>query len=194
MRGMENLLIDFCLYPDFTKSLMDAITEYNIAQIEEALKYDIDGILLGDDWGQQTGLIMGYDSWKEFIYPYLKRMYGIIKSKGKYVFIHSCGCVDELFDDLIDIGLDCFNPFQPEVMDTRFLLKKYHKKLSFWGGLSIQKTLPFGTISEVKNETRMLINAGKKGGYFLSPSHAVEGDTPIENIITFIEEAKQQLH
>lgn len=193
MRGMENLLMDFCLNPEFVHELMNAITEYNIAQIEEALTYDIDAVELGDDWGQQHGLIMGYDTWKEFIYPYLKKTYKAIKDKGKYVFIHSCGDVDELFDDLADIGVDCFNPFQPEVMDIKSLKQQYHGKLSFWGGLSIQKTLPFGTVSDVINETRSLLEAGKKGGYILSPSHSVEGDTPIENIISFIEEAKKQM-
>lgn len=193
MRGMENLLMDFLMHPEFVHELMQSITEYNIAQIEEALKYDIDGIELGDDWGRQVGLIMGYDCWKEFIYPYLKQTFAVIKNNGKYIFLHSCGDVDELFDDLIEIGLDCFNPFQPEVMDTKILLKKYHKKLSFWGGLSIQKTLPFGTVEEVKDETNYLLDAGKNGGYILSPSHAVEGDTPVKNIIAFIEEAKKQL-
>jgi uroporphyrinogen decarboxylase len=190
MRGMENLLMDFCMNPDFVHELMHAITCYNIAQIEEAIKYDIDGIELGDDWGQQRGLIMGYDMWKEFIYPYLRKTYKVIKESGKYVFIHSCGDVDELFDDLADIGVDCFNPFQPEVMDVKSLLKQYHKKLSFWGGLSIQRILPFGTVSDVINETSALLDAGRKGGYIFAPSHAVEGDTPIENIVAFIEAAR----
>lgn len=59
--------------------------------------------------------------------------------------IHSCGDVDELFDDLISIGLNCFNPFQPEVMDVDSILKAYRGRLAFHGGLSMQKTLPFGT-------------------------------------------------
>jgi len=173
---------------------MDSITRYNIAQIEKACQFDIDGIELGDDWGQQRGLIMGYDMWKEFIYPYLKRTYRFIKDNGKYVFIHSCGDVDELFDDLAEIGVDCFNPFQPEVMDVKSLLRQYHKKLTFWGGLSIQKTLPYGTVNDVKKETISLLEAGKKGGYIFAPSHAVEGDTPVENIVAFIETAKEQLY
>jgi uroporphyrinogen decarboxylase len=193
MRGMENLFTDFYLNPRFVHELLDTITEYNIAQIKEASMYDIDGFLLGDDWGRQTGLLMGYDCWKEFIYPQLKRTYKEVKDRGKYVFIHSCGKVDELFGDLTEIGVDCFNPFQPEVMDTKLLLKQYRNKLSFWGGLSIQKLLPFGSAEEVRRESRNLLDLGKGGGFIFSPSHSVEGDTPVENIIAFIEEAKKQL-
>jgi uroporphyrinogen decarboxylase len=109
LRGME--MMDFYDHPDFVHDLFNAIAEYNIAQIREALKYDIDGVYFGDDWGQQHGLQMGYSLWKEFIFPVLERMYEVVQDSGKYVFIHSCGDVDELFDDLIAIGLQCFNPF-----------------------------------------------------------------------------------
>jgi uroporphyrinogen decarboxylase len=87
--------------------------------VNKALKYDIDAVYFGDDWGQQHGLQMGPRLWHEFIYPVLGRMYRAVHDGGRYVFIHSCGDVDELFDDLISIGVNCFNPFQPEVMDTR---------------------------------------------------------------------------
>ena len=193
LRGMENLLMDFMVNPDFVHELMTAITDYNIAQLREAVKYDIDAVAFGDDWGQQSGLIMGYGTWKEFIYPHLKRMYKAVHDEGKYVFIHSCGDVDELFDDLIDIGLNCFNPFQPEVMDVHALINKYRGRLTFHGGLSIQKTLPYGTPEDVRAESEKLLKAGAEGSYIFSPSHAVEGDTSLENILTFIKTAQSQM-
>jgi len=193
MRGMETLFIDFYDHPAFVHELFNTVADYNIAQVREALEYDIDAVYFGDDWGQQRGLQMGYKLWKQFIYPVLERMYKVVTDAGKYVFIHSCGDVDELFDDLIGIGLSCFNPFQPEVMDTEALMVRYRGRLTFWGGLSTQRTLPYGTVEGVRRETKHLIELGRSGSYILSPSHAVEGDVPLENMLAFIELAQQQL-
>jgi uroporphyrinogen decarboxylase len=192
LRGMENLMMDFIDHPDFVHELLRAIADYNISQLGKALKYDIDAVYFGDDWGQQQGLQMGPGLWREFIYPELKRMYGIVRAAGKDVFIHSCGDVDELFDDLISIGVNCFNPFQPEVMNVSELVPRYRGRLSFHGGLSTQQTLPYGSIKDVKAETKHLIDLGKEGSYILSPAHAVEGDVPFENMLAFIEEALHQ--
>ncbi|MFW5870067.1 MAG: uroporphyrinogen decarboxylase family protein [Candidatus Sumerlaeota bacterium] len=192
LRGMENLMMDFISHPDFVHALLGAIADYNIAQIEKALDYDIDAVYFGDDWGQQHGLQMGAHYWHEFIYPQLKRMYGVARDAGKYVTIHSCGDVDELFDDLIAIGLNMFNPFQPEVMDVQTLLPKYRGRLAFHGGLSTQKTLPYGTPEDVREETRMLLDLGAEGGYVFAPAHAVEGDVPLENMLAFIDEVTTQ--
>ena len=192
LRGIENLLMDFYIHPDFVHELLDAVCEYNLAQIDKALEYDIDAFLFGDDWGQQNGLIMGYGIWKEFIFPRLQRMFSRVREAGKHVMLHSCGDVDELFDDLISIGLNSFEPFQPEVMDIYEILPRYRGRLAFHGGLSIQKTLPFGTVEEVIAESKRLLDLGKDGGYIFSPSHAVESDTSLDNILAFIKTAQNQ--
>ncbi len=192
LRGMEALLTDFVENPEFVQELLRAITDYNIAQVQEALKYDIDAVLFGDDWGQQHGLIMGPKLWRKFILPELKRMYGVVRNAGKLVCIHSCGDVDELFDDLVGIGLNCFNPFQPEVMDVATLMKQYHGRLAFYGGLSTQRTLPYGTVADVRSEVRRLVELGSQGGYIFAPAHAVEGDVPLENMLAFIDEIQSQ--
>ena len=192
LRGMQNLLMDFYDHPAFVHSLLGAIAEYNIAQIQETVKYDIDAVYFGDDWGQQRGLQMGPRLWRQFIYPQLKRMYAAVHVARKYVFIHSCGDVDELFEDLIGIGLDCFNPFQPEVMDVQSLLGRWRGRLTFHGGLSTQRTLPFGTVEDVRMETRRLLDMGARGSYIFAPAHDVEGDVPLENMLAFLELVQNQ--
>ncbi|MFB3883324.1 MAG: uroporphyrinogen decarboxylase family protein [Armatimonadota bacterium] len=192
LRGMENLMMDFVDHPAFVHQLLGTISEWNVAQVKVAVKYDIDAIYFGDDWGQQRGLQMGPRIWREFIKPALAPMYRAARDAGKCVMIHSCGDVDELFDDLIELGLNCFNPFQPEVMDVDALVRKYRGRLAFFGGLSTQKTLPYGTPDEVRAATKHLIELGSQGGYILAPAHAVPKDVPLENMLAFIETAKSQ--
>jgi uroporphyrinogen decarboxylase len=193
LRGMENLLMDFVERPRFVHELLDAICEHNLQLIQWGLQLNPDIVHFGDDWGQQHGLIMGPRHWREFIKPRIKRMYTAVREAGKVVSIHSCGDVDELFDDLVELGLNLFNPFQPEVMDVYALKRKYHGRLAFHGGLSTQRVLPFGTPEEVRAEAHRLIREiGRGGGYIFAPAHAVPGDVPRENILAFMEVLQSQ--
>jgi uroporphyrinogen decarboxylase len=192
LRGMTRLMMDFYDHPEFVHELLNAIADWNLRQVRRALEHDFDAVYFGDDWGQQDGLQMGPDIWREFIKPVLRRMYGAVRDAGRLVMIHSCGDVDELFDDLVEIGLNCFNPFQPEVMDVDALMAAYRGRLAFHGGLSTQRTLPYGTPDDVRRETRHLLELGREGSYIFAPAHAVEGDVPVENMVAFIEELHAQ--
>jgi len=79
------------------------------------------------------------------------------------------------------------------VMDTDALLARYRGRLAFYGGLSTQKILPFGTPDAVRAESRRLVERGRVGGYIFSPAHAVEGDVPLANILAFIEVVQAQV-
>jgi len=192
MRGMTDLLMDMVERPDFVEELLDAIVRQNLTEIRRALEFDVDAVYFGDDYGMQTGLIMGLERWRHFFKPRLARMFAPVRAAGKYVFLHSCGRVQELFDDLVEIGLSCFNPFQPEVMDVFAIKKVYHGRLAFHGGMSVQRTLPLGTPQEVRQATQRLIDAGRAGGYIFSPSHSVPRDVPPENLLAMMEVLRAQ--
>ncbi len=193
LRGMENLLEDMLLHPAFVDDLLDRILEYNLAVLDQLLTYDIDCVRFGDDWGQQTGLIMGPRLWRRFIKPRVAAMYARVKAADKFVMQHSCGAVQELFPELIDMGLDIFNTFQPEVMDVAYCKREYGRHLTFYGGISTQQVLPRVSPEEVGRVVREMIAAiGADGGYLVAPTHSIPRDVPPENIVAFIDTVQGQ--
>lgn len=193
LMGMENVLVSMLACPDALDELYDKICDYFIKLVDIALEYDIDGVYFGDDWGQQKGLIMGPKLWRHFIKPRMARLYERVKSKGKYVFQHSCGDCHEIFPDLIEIGLDCYQTFQPEIYDIAKMKKLYGDKLTFWGGISTQKCLPCMTPDEVKKETvRVIKTLRKDGGLIIAPTHALTPDIPPENIMAMVDVFQNQ--
>ncbi|MBU0716300.1 MAG: hypothetical protein KJ964_13170 [Verrucomicrobia bacterium] len=193
LAGMENVLMAMVADPDFIHTLLDRILAYNLRVIENACRLDIDAMEFGDDWGQQTGLIMGPELWRQFVYPRVRQMYQAVKARNKFVFIHSCGKVQEIFPDLIEAGLDVFNPFQPEVMDPVTMKKQFGRRLVFFGGISTQRLLPFGTVAQVKKEVRELLKVvGEQGGYIAAPAHAIPGDAKPENIAAMLDVLQNQ--
>ncbi len=193
LRGMENLLIDFYENPNFVNDLLDQLLEYNLAIVKELLHFNIDGIMLGDDWGTQTNLVMSPQIWRQFIKPRVAKLYAEIKAAGLPVFIHSCGNIMQIIPDLIEIGVDVINPVQVIAMDPEEIKKKYGNKICLFGAVSTQRTFPYGTPEDVKREVKQRIKTlGKGGGYILAPDQELQMDVPIENIIAFIEAARKQ--
>lgn len=191
LRGMENLLMDFILEPDFVEELFERILQYNLKIIDAAVKYDIDGFYFGDDYGQQTGMIMGAERWRTFIKPGLAKMFERVKASGKVAALHSCGNISDILGDLIDIGLDIYQTVQPEIYDLNKLKTEYGKSLSFWGAISTQRLLPFAKPEEVKATVKETLRVlSKNGGYVASPTHQVPADVPPENIVALVEVLK----
>lgn len=192
LRGMSDLMIDMVEAPQFVDELLDTILEWDLAVLREMLKYDIDAVRFGDDWGQQRGLLFGHRRWQRFIKPRIAELYGLVKGAGKAVMIHSCGKVQELFPELIELGLDVFNPFQPDVMDVYEMKRLYGDRLTFYGGMSVQSLLPYGTPDQVRAEARrMMDEIGRGGGFIIAPSHDMPGDIPLENMLAFIDTVRE---
>ncbi len=192
LRGMEQFMMDLIERPDFAGRLLDGITEVNLAQLEMALRYDFDCVHFGDDWGQQRALLIGRRRWRQFMFPRMQRMCDAVRRAGRLISIHSCGRIDELFDDLVKLGVNIVNPFQPECMDVHALMRSYARRLAFHGGLSTQQTLPKGSPDLVRLQTRALLEAGAAGGYVFAPAHGVCKDVPVENVVAMLELLRAQ--
>lgn len=192
-RGIENFLADLAGAPDFAQELLNYIVDHNMEILPKIAKCEqLDGILLGSDWGTQQDLLMSPISWREMIKPGEKRQYDFIKSQGKKVMVHSCGQILRLLPDLTELGVDILNPIQPECMDIKVLKENYGDKITFWGGISTQRTLPYGTPDEVRKETTEVIELmSKNGGYITCSSQEIQIDVPYENLKALIETAKE---
>jgi len=193
LRGFENFLGDLAGEEDFVCGLLDQILEYNIKIIDRALTYPIDGFFFGDDYGQQRGLLMSPATWRKYFKPRMKIMFEKAKLAGKSVALHSCGNLSDILGDLIDIGLDVYQTVQPEIYGLKEIKDKFGAHLTFWGGISTQKTLPYVTPDEVKKTAREAIKIlGKGGGYIAAPTHQIPADVPVENVIALLEAFKDQ--
>jgi uroporphyrinogen decarboxylase len=148
---------------------------------------------MGDDVGTQRGMLMSVRMWRQHLKPRLARVIaaGRAVRPDVLVFYHSDGNMAAIIPDLIEIGVDILNPVQPECMDPAALKAQYGDRLSFWGLIGTQTTLPFGTPSDVAADVRLRIETvGKGGGLFLAPTHVIEPEVPWENIVAFVEAVK----
>ena len=183
LMGMQELLMNMAMDEPCAMRLMERVCEYEMNLLDRVLDEDFEGVYFGDDWGSQHGLIMGPAIWRKYIKPFMKEMFDKVHSKGKYVLLHCCGYIEDLFPELIEIGLDCYNTVQPELYDLAKIKKEYGKDLTFWGAISNQQFLPHSTPEEVfEHSVKTIRLLGEGGGYLFSPTHALTPDIPPENI------------
>ncbi|MHB8278165.1 MAG: uroporphyrinogen decarboxylase family protein [Candidatus Humimicrobiaceae bacterium] len=187
--GYENVLISFYLKEKEINYLLDGITDFQVEVAKKIVKLNlVNGLHTGDDFGTQRGMIMSPEIWRKFFKNRYKKIWRIYKENNLPVMHHSCGNIIEIINDLIDIGLDVLTPIQPEAMEPELLSNKFGERLSFLGGISTQKTLPFGTPWQVKKEIIERIKVlGKYDGYIISPSHEVTSDCKEKNFLTMLE-------
>ena len=196
LRGMENLLIDMATEPSFVHELFERLMQLHLDALDKILPLPFDSIQFGDDFGAQKGLIMGLPYWRKYIKPRLAKMYARVRDAGKIVGIHSCGDNSEILGEMIDMGLQVFNPAQPEANDLPALKRRYGGSLSFEGGIGTQRNLPFGTPDQIRDEIRRCrLDLGGGGGFILTTTKPIRPEVPTENAVaaleTIIEEARK---
>jgi uroporphyrinogen decarboxylase len=190
LRGFENALMDSVETPDFYEELLDRLTELYLAFVDYTVDLPIDAILFGDDWGDQRGVILGPERWRRFLKPRWARIYERVHASGKIVLSHSCGSVADIMPDIVEIGLDVLESVQPEAagMNPYELKNKWGDKITFWGGLGSQSTIPWGTPEEIHREVRRLCQEmGRGGGYILAPAKPLQPETPTGNAAAVVE-------
>jgi uroporphyrinogen decarboxylase len=195
MRGFERILVDVVEQPELVHALLDRVTTFTIGHFRALLtaargRYDL--VFTADDIAGQNGLLMSLPMWEEHLKPHHVRLNQAIHELGARVIYHSDGAVMEAVPGLIDMGIDVLQALQFDArgMDPAALKDGYGGRLCFEGGVSVQKTLPFGTPEEVAAEVRDRIRVlGRDGGYILGPSHYIQDGTPPRNITALFDTA-----
>jgi len=184
LRGLEQMMLDMSMDPDLANQILEIPYQYHLTAAKKLVEMGVDMIWTGDDVGSQNQMMISPRMWREFFKPRMANFISELKVINPEVKIayHTDGYVEPIISDLIEIGLDVLNPIQPASMDPADIKKKFGSKLSFWGSIDEQHTLPFGSPEGVANEVRQRLETiGCNGGLILSPTHHVQLDTPLEN-------------
>jgi len=188
LRGFAPLIRDMRVNPRFVEKLMDKIVEYDLKLARLALERSIDIFYVGDDYGGQDKMLVSPTVWRRFIKPRLQRILEVPRSRGIPIALHSDGNIFPIIGDLIEIGVSILNPVQPLALDPAVVKEGFGEKLCLFGTIDIQKTLPFGTPLDVKEEIlRRMMTVGQGGGLIFAPTHTILPDVPVENILAMVE-------
>lgn len=194
--GMQHALIAMYQNPDMFLAVIDRIVDFYLKANEifyESTKGMLDSVLIGNDFGSQTALMVDPDSLHKYVFPGTKKIIDQAKSYGLTVMHHSCGSIFPLIQDLADLGADIIHPIQAlaSEMDAPNLKKHFTGKVAFCGGVDAQNLLVNGKPEEVENKVLELKQLFPTG-LIISPSHeAILPDIPPENIMTLFDALKR---
>ncbi len=193
VRGVDQILVDTILNPKIAKAIFSRIADFYVEYARrtlEAAEGNIDIFFTGDDFGTQTNTFLPLQSWRELLRDGFKRFIEIGHRFGCKVAHHTCGSIYSLLPDFIDCGLDIINPLQPEVeaMDYAKIKKEFGAFIAFHGGISIQKTMPYGSKEDIINEVRdRRDKLAPGGGFIFCTAHNLQVDTSLDNIETLFQ-------
>lgn len=190
LRGMDGLLVDMIQNEPIAAACLDRLTDLKERQVARLAAAGVELIVFGDDVGSQQSMILGPDLWRRWLKPSLARLIRAAKAEKPdlIAFYHSDGWIEPILEDLVEIGVDVLNPVQPESMDPVSIKERFGDRLSFWGTIGTQTTMPFGTPDEVRREVaRMIATVGRGGGLVLAPTHVIEPEVPWENLVALHE-------
>ena len=184
------------LRPEYICRVFEIQAEFalcNIKKIFKAVGNKVQVVFMsGADFGAQNGPMLSEATYRQIYLPYQKKLNDWIHENTNWkTFIHTCGSIEPLLDVIIEAGFDVLNPVQLSAanMDASMLKNKYGERVVFWGGgVDTQKTLPFGTPNEIKNEVAQRIQILKNnGGFVFNGIHNIQTGVPVENFAAMIE-------
>jgi len=193
LRGMDNVLADYLINRDMLETLYDRLYALYGEMARRMARAGVDMITITGDIAMQDRIIMGPDTWRAVDKPRMARLIADCRAvdPNVFFFIHSDGDVTDLMDDFVEIGFDVINPLQPECIDPAEVKRRWGDRITLHGGISLQRTLPFGTVAEVRQEVETLIRqCGYDGGLVVFPSNVIQPDTPVENVIACFHAAR----
>ena len=194
LRGFDRFMKDLLSNERFALRLIDKVEDFSMKVAKRLLEYGIDMFATGDDVGMEKNMLISPRLWRKVFKPRWEKNFRELRKKNSDLIIshHTCGHVTPIIPDLIDVGLDVLNPVQPRAMDPAELKTEFGDRLAFWGTVDEQRTLPFGSVADVEGEVKLRIETvGKGGGLMLAPSHNIQPDTSLENIIAFYRASKK---
>jgi uroporphyrinogen decarboxylase len=199
MQGMDTFLLNLAMEPEFAEALLKKIAELCktlMGHFLDAAGDNLDIIKIGDDIGTQESLLMSPKMYRRILKPIHADYISFIKERTKAkVFFHTDGDVFELIPDFIEIGVDILNPIQTsagKMANLPELKSRFGDKLTFCGAVDTHHILPHGTIHDVRNEVKRVIDIMAPGGGFMVASvHTIMDEVPPENILAMVDAVEE---